>query len=107
MSLRYTGPADVTTPSISIYSGNPDTSTGGVERTFTSLAATNFGFVPKWMVLTGGSSWTGFANEDFSGNSTCFTGSGLMHQVILNQIERRSVIKGCDAKYRSVYYEAE
>ncbi len=56
MSLRYSGPADVSTPSISIYGGNPGTITGGVERTFTSLAATNFGFVPTWMVLTGRSS---------------------------------------------------
>ncbi|XP_021963508.1 uncharacterized protein LOC110858934 [Folsomia candida] len=107
MSLRYSGPADASTPSVSIYSGTLGTITGNVERTFTSISETNFGFVPTWMVITGGSSWTGFANEDFTGNSTCFTSSYLLWGFDLRNIEVRSIVKGCDARYGSAYYDED
>ncbi len=107
MSLQYSGPAEVSTPSVSIYSGNPGTITGGVERTFTAAEANNFGFVPKWMLLSGRSSWTGFANEDFTGNSTCFTSSYLLWGLDLRNIEVRSLVNGCDARYGSAYYDED
>ncbi|XP_021959262.1 uncharacterized protein LOC110855149 [Folsomia candida] len=107
MSLRYQGPLDTTTPSVSIYSGTISNYAGGIERTFTALAATNFGFVPKYMVLTGRSSWTGFFNDDFTGNSTCFSTSELVAQVYLTEITVRSLVKGCDAKYESEYYDVD
>ncbi len=100
------GPLDASTVSASIYSGTTGIISGGVERTFTGSAATNFGFVPTLIVLTGRSNWTGFANEDFSGNSTCFTSTNIMENVYLDGIEVRSLVKGCDAMYGSVYYDA-
>ncbi|XP_021967840.1 uncharacterized protein LOC110862938 [Folsomia candida] len=65
MSLRYSGPLDTSTPSISIYSGVTGNNVGGVERTYTGLAATYFGFVPTGAVITGMSSWTGFENYQY------------------------------------------
>lgn len=49
MSLRHQGPLETTIPSVSIYSGTRTTGVGGMERTFTALAATNFGFLPTYI----------------------------------------------------------
>lgn len=96
MSLRFLGPLETTTPSISIYSGADYNSAGGTERTFTGLAANNFGFIPTAISLTGRSSWTGFANENFSGNSTCFSTSELVAYLDISEImEIRSIVQGC------------
>lgn len=93
MSLRHAGPSEVMTPSVSIYHGNPGTIWGGVEQTFTGAEANNFGFVPKFMVVTGQSSWRGY--EDFTGNSVCFTGTDILHDFDLSGMEIRSFVQGC------------
>lgn len=95
MSLRYAGFLDTETPSISIYSGIQNNPAGGIERTFTNLAHSNFGFLPTYMVITGRSSWTGFVNEDFTDNFTCFSTSELMKAVTI-ETEIRSIIQGCN-----------
>lgn len=106
-SLRYLGPLDTTIPSISIYSGTDSDLAGGIERTFTGLAANDFGFLPAWMLLTGRSSWTGFSSPDFSGNSTCFSTSELMGGAQVDGNPMRSLIKGCNSKYRSDYWNVD
>ncbi|OXA54755.1 hypothetical protein Fcan01_11730 [Folsomia candida] len=52
-SLRFLGPLETTTPSVSIYGGSSYDPAGGTERIFTNLAANSFGFVPTYMTLTG------------------------------------------------------
>lgn len=106
-SLRFLGLSDTTTPSVSIYSGVMGNLAGGMERTFTGMAAANFGFVPSYMVLTGRSSYTGFANDDFSGNSTCFSTPDLMETFSLHGIEIRSLVKGCNSKFNSARGKVE
>ncbi|XP_035707703.1 uncharacterized protein LOC110850121 [Folsomia candida] len=101
MSMRFLGPLETTTPSVSIYSGSSYDPAGGTERIFTNLAANSFGFVPTYMALTGRSNWTGFINEDFSGNSTCFSTSELVAGISLEGIEIRSLVQGCNAIYES------
>ncbi|OXA39736.1 uncharacterized protein LOC110861107 [Folsomia candida] len=105
-SIRYLGFSETLAPSISIYSGSNDSETGGIERTFTVESANNFGFIPTYLVLTGGSSWTGFSNEDFTGESTCFSTSELHVGFSPHPRIIRSFLKGCDAKYGSEIYEA-
>ncbi|XP_035712613.1 uncharacterized protein LOC118437575 [Folsomia candida] len=104
LSLRHMGPLETTTPSVSIYSGP---TSYGIERTFTALAGTNFGFIPTGLVLTGRSSWTGFVNDDFTGNSTCFSTAELIGYTSLTGIEIRSLIQGCNARYNSEYYDMD
>lgn len=77
----------------------------GVERTFTTLAATNFGFVPKYLTITGRSSWTGFIYDDFSGNSTCFSTSEFIVGINVSSREIRSFVQGCN--YESEYFDAD
>ncbi|OXA42673.1 hypothetical protein Fcan01_22422 [Folsomia candida] len=96
MSLRFTGPLETMTPSISIYSGANFDISSGIELTFTGLSATNFGFVPKYAVLTGRSSWTGFENEDFTGNATCFETLREIEATLLGEKEIRSFAQGCN-----------
>ncbi|XP_021951949.2 uncharacterized protein LOC110848907 [Folsomia candida] len=108
LSLRYMGPLETTTPSVSIYSGpTPGAQLDGIELTYTSLAATNFGFIPTNLVLTGRSSWTGFVNDDFTGNSTCFSTTELIRYTNLAGKEIRSLIQGCNARYNSEYYDID
>ncbi|OXA36993.1 hypothetical protein Fcan01_28244 [Folsomia candida] len=103
MSLRYNGPLDLATPSVSIYNGTTSANLGGIERTFTGLSATNFGFVPKAIFITGRSSWTGFANEDFSGISTCFSTSELAGWGDLAGKEIRSFVQGCNSLFEKMF----
>lgn len=105
MSLRYNGPLDLATPSVSIYNGTTSANLGGIERTFTGLSATNFGFVPKAIFITGRSSWTGFANEDFSGISTCFSTSELAGWGDLAGKEIRSFVQGCNSLFESENFD--
>lgn len=98
LSLRYMGPLETTTPSASIYSGSGEYFMGGVERTFTGLAANNFGFLPKFLVLTGRSSWTGFPNEDFSGNATCFSVMDIIGYINISSYGIKSLVQGCNAE---------
>ncbi|OXA39737.1 uncharacterized protein LOC110861027 [Folsomia candida] len=105
-SLRYLGQLETLMPSISVNSGSNDSDTGGIERTFTNLAANNFGFIPAHLVLTGGSNWTGFSNEDFTGESTCFSTSELHVGISPHPSVVRSLFQGCDAKYGSEIYES-
>lgn len=109
LSLRYLGPLDAARRSLSIYSGTNDSMSGGTERTFTSVAANNFGFTPTYLVITGGSSWTGFSSEDFSGLSTCFGRAQPIAAFPLAGQVIRSVAQGCgsDLKYDSVKYYAD
>ncbi|XP_035712157.1 uncharacterized protein LOC118437319 [Folsomia candida] len=107
MSLRFMGPMETETPSVSIYSGTTYSATGGNERTFTGLSANNFGFVPTFMVFTGRSSWTGFVNDDFSGNSICFSKSELIGYSFLQGWEIRSLVQGCNPKYKSEYWDVD
>lgn len=105
-SLRYLGPSDVSAPSISIYNGVAGGTHGGAELTFTALAGNNFGFVPTGFVLTGRSSWTAFFNDNFTGNSTCYTTSALMVRSAFGTTTR-SILQGCNAKYNSVYIDLD
>lgn len=69
----------------------------GAEETYTGLAANNFGFIPAGLVLTGGSSWTGFFNDDFTGNSTCYSAptSDIIFSVNLVGTVIKSLVQGC------------
>ncbi|OXA42524.1 uncharacterized protein LOC118438803 [Folsomia candida] len=98
MSLKHLGPLETTTTSISIFNGTSHSDLGGIERTFTGLAANNFGFLPKYLVLTGGSSWTAFDGNDFSGNATCYSSSRWVDG-IYPRTPIRSVVQGCAAKF--------
>ncbi|OXA46082.1 hypothetical protein Fcan01_19313 [Folsomia candida] len=107
MSLRFAGPSETRKRSISIYRGLGCCYDGGMEYTFTGSSATNFGFLAKYIVLTGRSSWTGFENADFTGNSTCFSSSELIGHTTIYGKEIRSFVRGCDAKYKSEYVNVD
>lgn len=79
MSLRYLGPLDVSTPSFSVYAGTYESNWGGEEKTFTGLRANDFGFPPKGITITGGSSWTVFSNNNYTGTATCYNSSLLIY----------------------------
>ncbi|OXA37157.1 uncharacterized protein LOC110862658 [Folsomia candida] len=80
MSLRYLGPLDVSTPSFSVYGGTYESNWGGEEKTFTGLRANDFGFPPKGITITGGSSWTVFSNNNYTGTATCYNSSLLIYK---------------------------
>ncbi|XP_021967128.1 uncharacterized protein LOC110862256 [Folsomia candida] len=99
-SLRYFGPLNVTTPSISVY---PGVYAGGPEITIMAPAANNFEFLPNRVVLTGASSWTGFENNNFTGLSHCYSSTLLIQSFNSYPYPTRSIIRGCDPIYNSRY----
>jgi hypothetical protein len=101
-SLRYLGPINTTTPSISIYEGTNDTVYGGREIIITGPAANGFDLEPVfypyiYVLITGRSSWTLFLNNDFSGNATCLIGTGEMQT--FDMYNFKSITRGCDSKW--------
>lgn len=78
-----------------------------MERTFTGLAANNFDFVPTALILTGRSSWTGFFNNDFSGNSTCYSTAELIGWVYMYGNVVRSIVQGCNPIHESDYFDVD
>ncbi|XP_021958133.1 uncharacterized protein LOC110854043 [Folsomia candida] len=74
-SLRHQGPLDTQYEALSIYEGSPTEAWSGVELMATYGSATGIGFVPKGLLISGGSNWTTYPNEDFTGPSTCWLGS--------------------------------
>ncbi|XP_021957375.1 uncharacterized protein LOC110853421 [Folsomia candida] len=90
-SLRYVGPLETTTPSISIYDGASAVST---EKIFTTSAANNFGFEAEYVIVSGMSSWTLYYNDDFTGNTTCVNGNGGL---VGSNRNFRSATMGCNS----------
>jgi hypothetical protein len=95
-SLRYYGPPDFTTSAISLYNGSLPDLWAGNEIIVQAQAATNFAFIPTGIVLTGTASWTTFTNNDFTGNTTCYTGFQDVTSVRAQE-PIHSLVKGCES----------
>lgn len=94
-SLRYAGPEDTATESLSIYGFSSFYE--GTEVVITSDSAANWGFFPEFLMITGFSNWTLYYNDDFTGESTCVRGTSDFHPISIPNIPTfRSVVKGCD-----------
>lgn len=110
-SLRYHGPANTTMSSLTItgdsgfYPGRNVTGhwIGGKEMIYVAQKVNDIPFSPSYIVLTGNHTWTGFSNNDLTGNSICYIPDGefAIHNYLLES-PMLSFAKGCDANVRRI-----
>ena len=96
-AVRRMGPSELTDVSLSLYEGLMNVFPFPTEHTFTEESWTGEPFPVASFAVTGGSKWTLYEGQNFTGTSYCLDAIWLYRNGNLNTLVISSVRRGCDS----------